>query len=505
MIAFWREQKGSVAITVAVSAMVLIMIIGAVIDFGTAIYVRSSLQNAVDAAALAAGKADPVLDANGVPKVAETESAFLVVAQKMFDANSRVARLATVDPVRITFTAPVGTTPDTVTISVEARMPTNFLRIVGIPQFNLTVSSKAQRPQPGPIDLVMVLDTTGSMNDPPAAGGVPKLTTLKQAVNLLVNQVMASGSANIQVGVVPYTSYVTVGLRNPVPDWVIPVNRDYCSSWTWQFPDAPCGPKQYYDCLIDGVLKRNYCYTQDCSAKGRQICNGTSRSPWAGCIGARTVLTVNPPNFQYNTWTDAFLDNISSPTNPKYSGQSLMSTGLGSACPKPILGLTSRKTDVLASIAGLVGYGDTHIPNGLIWGWNVLAPGEPYDAPRTIEQLRAIGGRKVLLLMTDGINANSPRMIDGAYLPNGNASLTLPWRDGSKTNTLTTQICNNIKAGGIEIFTVRFDEPEGTQIDNILKNCATDRTMSFSAQSTEDLLNAFRQISDALNVLKILQ
>jgi len=83
MIAFWREQRGSVAITVAVSAMVLIMIIGAVIDFGTAIYVRSSLQNAVDAAALAAGKADPVLDANGVPKVAETGTAFRVVPRKM--------------------------------------------------------------------------------------------------------------------------------------------------------------------------------------------------------------------------------------------------------------------------------------------------------------------------------------------------------------------------------------------------------------------------------------
>jgi hypothetical protein len=97
-------------------------------------------------------------------------------------------------------------------------------------------------------------------------------------------------------------------------------------------------------------------------------------------------------------------------------------------------------------------------------------------------------------------------MIDGAYLPNGNTSLTLPWRDGSKTNTLTAQICNNIKAEGIDIFTVRFDVPEGTQIDNILKGCATDpTTMSFSAQRTEDLLNAFRKISDALNVLKLVQ
>ncbi len=502
MTRFWQDKRGSVAIIVAVSAMLLVVIAGAAVDFATAYYVRVSLQSTLDSASLAAGR----LDINPTDSITRKQQQLTAEARNVFNANLDLSPgLVTVQPLQVNYTPPVGTTPDTVTVSVEASIPTNFLRIVGIPQFSLTVSSRSQRPQPGPIDLVLVLDTTTSMNDPPATGGDRKLTTLKQAVNLLVNQVMASGSANIQVGVVPYTSYVNIGLRNPVPDWVIPVDRDWCSSYSYQFPDAPCGPRQYYDCLIDGVLRRNYCYTQDCSARGRLTCNGTTRSPWGGCIGARTVLTVNPPNFQYNTWTDAFLDKISSPTNPKYSGQSLVSTANNALCPKPILGLTARKTDVLASIAGLVASGDTHIPNGLIWGWNLLAPGEPYAA-RTIEQLRAIGGRKVLLLMTDGINANSPRMIDGAYLPNGNTSLTLPWRDGSKTNTLTAQICNNIKAEGIDIFTVRFDVPEGTQIDNILKGCATDpTTMSFSAQRTEDLLNAFRKISDALNVLKLVQ
>lgn len=504
MMAFWRDQKGSVAVIVAVSTMILIMIVGAAIDLGTATHVRSSLQGAVDAASLAAGKADPVVDPQGMPKVAETQEALRVVAQNVFNANNAVSRLATVDPVKITYTAPVGITPDTVLISISARMPTTFLSIFGIGSLDIAVESKSQRPQPGPVDLVLVLDTTASMAASPASGGQRKIDTLKVAATQLVNQVMASGSANIQVGVVPYTSYVNVGLRNPVPDWVIPIERDYCSSYTWQFPGNKCTTWKY-DCLIDGVMKQNACTGQDCTPLGKQICTGMSRSPWGGCIGARTVLNNVPTNIAANTSTDAFLDKISSPTDPKYSGQSLLSTGNNALCPKPIVGLTTNRAGVLASIAGLVAAGDTHIPNGLIWGWNVLSPGEPYAA-RTKEQLEAIGGRKVLLLMTDGINANSPRMIDGAYLANGSTSLTLPWRDGSKSNTLTADVCNNIKADGIQIFTVLFDVPAGSGIESILKNCASDPdTMSFNARNTDDLLRAFRNITDQLMALKIVQ
>lgn len=120
----------------------------------------------------------------------------------------------------------------------------------------------------------------------------------------------------------------------------------------------------------------------------------------------------------------------------------------------------------------------------------------------------AIGGRKVLLLMTDGINANSARLWDGAMLPNGNVSITADWRDGSKTNALTSQICTNIKADGIEIYTVLFDVKDPT-IETILKNCAgtvppdTERQYSFVANDREGLLKAFRDITDQLRALKL--
>ena len=521
MIRFWQDKRGSVAIIVALSAMLLVVIAGAAVDFATAYYVRVSLQSSLDSASLAAGR----LDINPNDTIARKQQQLTAEARNVFNANLDLSPgLVTVQPLQVDYTPPVGTTPDTVTVSVEASIPTNFLRIAGIPQFNLTVSSKAQRPQPGPIDLALVLDTTGSMSRVPAVDGFePKLTTLKTAARELVEKLMAMGSPNIQLGVVPYTSYVNVNvngaLRSPVPDWVLPIDRDYCTAAQYQYPDRPCTSFRY-DCKVDGVDTPNGCVGWDCSARGKATCASTARSTWSGCIGARTVLSNNPANMWANPTTNpdtyGSLDDISSPTSPKYSGQSIISVGgLAGAsgtsiCPAQIVGLTSIKQNVLNSISGLVARGETHIPTGLIWGWNVLAPGEPYAA-RTADDPSLAGGRKVLLLMTDGINANSPRFFDGALVINGNTTIPLAWRNGTKTNELTTEICNNIRADGIQIFTVLFDVPEGSDIEGILHNCASPKgtnptqRWSFKAKNKQELLDAFRDISDELDVLKLLK
>jgi len=109
-----------------------------------------------------------------------------------------------------------------------------------------------------------------------------------------------------------------------------------------------------------------------------------------------------------------------------------------------------------------------------------------------------------MVLMTDGINSNSPRLFDGGVLANGNTTIPLPWSDGSKSNALITQICNNIKADNIEIYTVLFDVSD-PDIRTRLKNCATEEKMSFNADKKEDLLAAFREIGNQLTYLKMLK
>jgi Flp pilus assembly protein TadG len=81
--------------------------------------------------------------------------------------------------------------------------------------------------------------------------------------------------------------------------------------------------------------------------------------------------------------------------------------------------------------------------------------------------------KKYIVFMTDGDN-NDDR-----------------W-GGRSYDTATKATCNAAKAKGIEIFTVAFMAPTTGQ--KLLKNCATDNSHYFEAESMTDLLAAFKKI-----------
>jgi Flp pilus assembly protein TadG len=502
MIRFWQDKRGSVAVIVAVSAMLLVVIAGAAVDFGMAQYVKSSLQGAADSAALAAGKSDvdPKADQS------KTEANLKTLAQRVFNANNGLSSdLVTVQPLTVTYTKPVGVTSDKVLVSLSASMPTNFMFLAGIRNFNFTIEALVERPQPGPIDLALVLDTTGSMASKPAAGGSEtKITTLKVAVLALVGDLMKDSNVNVQIGVVPYNIYVNTGIISPTPDWILPINyteKNRCVAYS----TTDCTLGLPYNCVIDGVEVPNGCRDKTCAcAKNEDVNAG-----WSGLVSIRSVLPPNKSSAPWsNKYTEKYLNTIKdlptlpSTTIPVYPGINTVWWGSGTP-PTQIRPVTSNKDDVSFTINSLVARGDTFIPTGLIWGWNILDPLEPYIA-RTQAELKAIGGRKVMVLMTDGINATSPRLFDGAMRPHGDTTIPPAWRDGSKSNELISEICNNIKADGIEIFTVLFDVKDA-DMTNRMKKCATNDTMFFTADNSEGLRTAFQNIANKLTYLKVMK
>ena len=231
---------------------------------------------------------------------------------------------------------------------------------------------------------------------------------------------------------------------------------------------------------------------------------------WSGCVGARSVIPpLNVTDPTKNKSTDLYLDKISDPSVQKYAGVTTLDT---TCSVQQILPLTSNKQDVLDRIDKLSTWADTFIPSGLIWGWNVLDPDEPYPA-RTGAELEAIGGMKALVLMTDGVNSMSPRLYDGTSVSNGDGSITAKWRDGSESKKLIGRICTNIKddsANKIKIFTVAFDVNDAA-IKTILKDCASPRDGSptdklfFEASDNASLLDAFQNIGEALKTLRLTQ
>lgn len=114
----------------------------------------------------------------------------------------------------------------------------------------------------------------------------------------------------------------------------------------------------------------------------------------------------------------------------------------------------------------------TNIPIGLAWGWNMLTPGAPLSA--------AVAGDKterVIVLLTDGENTENRWTSDDAQID-------------AKMET----ICENIKADGIKIYTIRVIDGNA----QLLTDCASDPSMFYDVSQTSQLSAAFEKLAVAM-------
>lgn len=116
--------------------------------------------------------------------------------------------------------------------------------------------------------------------------------------------------------------------------------------------------------------------------------------------------------------------------------------------------------------------GSTNIPLGLVWAMNTLSRDEPY--PNHIHNTR-----KVLILVTDGENSFS-RL--GSFVD----------EEGIDANTLA--LCNEAKAEGYEVFTMRMIDGS----ENILGSCASGPDHFTDITEVSDFPPAFEKLGDVL-------
>lgn len=460
---FLKRESGNVAMIVAIAIMPMVVSAGVSIDFVRAHLAKTSLQQAIDAAGLASGSDTDT-----------TNAQVLSMAQAFLDANSQ-GLVIDIEETDITVQETNGI--KRIDIQAKARLDTTFMRLVNVEFLDVDIEASIQRKEAGPLHVALVLDTTDSMSSLPQSGGTEsKIVSLRAAATNLVNDLMTATNTQVQFAVVPYAGYVRVRWANelsPVPNWINPQSRtDTCSGWT---QTTNCGTTC---CMRDGLMRCDLnCCPWVCS-------NPTSRTyNWVGCAGPR-VWDTN------GTYTTAFLTSIATPTAPRYPGVPENAW----QCPGTRLQqLTNNRSTVLSRISSMGPGGDTFIPSGLTWGWNVLASGDIYGA-ESVASLRDRGGRKVLVLMTDGINALNIRTTDGLLTGNGG--------NPTATNTLTQQLCTQIKNAGIEIFTVLFDVRD-VATENMLRSCASTPAMAFNASDGAGLRSAFGSIGNHLRMVRL--
>jgi Flp pilus assembly protein TadG len=475
VVPFWQDRRGGVGIIFALSAMVLIVVAGAAIDFGRATYARNDLQSAVDSAALAAGR-EVISPTDTSEQITAQQKA---VAERWFQLNLRLP-LGTVGPLQLAYTPGTGLNPGSTQVSVSATVPTVFLQLIGVKEFKLNVSAVTQRATTGPLDLVLVLDTTNSM----AVSN--KFSTLKTAAVDMVNEVMQYNTAAapeiVRVGYVPFATYINVGPQPDTTDWLI-------GATSVQTP-TNCGYPQRSGCSMQvrNVCDGQPCLVEVCTNMGPRICTSSETRAWQGCVGTREA-SLRP--------SIAFNKNINSNL---YNRVIITSTSANiPQCSSSMQPLTINKSLLTSGINALVTSGETYIPAGLLWGWNILTPEQPMTGGRTKQEMQQAGGTKAMVLMTDGENSLSPvNAWRGGYARH----MDTIYVTADYTNTLTKDLCTNIKMDGIRLFTVAFMVTD-PGIKSILEQCASDGQSYFDAENNADLVAAFRDISSKLRRLKL--
>lgn len=172
-----------------------------------------------------------------------------------------------------------------------------------------------------------------------------------------------------------------------------------------------------------------------------------------------------------------------------------------------IVPLTSTKKTLTDHIATLKSDGSTAGHIGLAWGWYMISPDwgttwtgksipAAYNAPQTL---------KVVVLMTDGaFNTAYCKGVNAKNSGFGNASDRIKCDATNGTAfAQADQLCKNIKAKGVFVYTVGFNVGSDAQVKKLMSDCATSPEYVYMPANGTQLKVAFRAIAQDINSLRI--
>ena len=420
-------RRGNVSLLFAVALVPLVLCIGVSIDYTRASTARSSLQNALDAATLAMAKEAGTLSASQL--------------QIKLDAKFR-ALLNNPEIKDVAVAAEYAT--GSLSTTASAKIGTSFMALAGRKSMKIGVKSGSAIAT-GKLEIVLALDNTGSM----ANNG--KIQALIAASHDFVTamQTAAAGTGNVKISVVPFDTKVNIGKASNGQPWIDWTGYDPASTYG-DGVDLGGGTGTYYDCKPNGKCKLK---------KGGGAVGPTIYPAWLGCLVDRdepyNVANTLPAITVPETWYPA------------------------SDCTlAPILPLTSDFAALHAEIDKMKASGNTNLPIGFAWAWNMLTP----NAPTSTAAAPAADIEKFIVFLTDGVNTQDRWTSDAALI-----------------DARALAVCTAIKATGVKIFTIRVMDGNA----GLLQNCASDVSMYFEVTQAAQIAPAFQKIVQNFGRLRL--
>jgi Flp pilus assembly protein TadG len=512
---FVSDRRGNFALISAVLAVPLILVAGVALDVANITRTKTELQNALDAAVLAIAREGKQVDDKQAVAIANT---FLENNYGIRYADLKVVRDGTM-----------------VKLDASAKADMAFGGLFGYDDWKVATSSTADIAYMN-YEIALSLDTTGSM-----AGG--KLASLKDAVIGMVDamSVQVGDPKKLKFAMVPFATFVNVGPQyGPAFKSNGKIQKNTGASWLDLKGDVEVPQLE----LKKGVSRFEVFHNLGEEWKGCvETRMPTSKKAYdVDDVAATTkdkdslfvpAFSIDEPDSGYpNSYIDSAVNpldkNAAKAKLGKYgiqTGTSLLSdlvsdlidlipiaiehnagTGPNRGCDmQPITPLTSDYNLIKTRVNQLQAAGTTNIMEGVAWGHRVLSPDEPFaeGAPAANDL------RKIMIVLTDGANnfgnnntalgseySSFGYLVDGRLAQGGSSSTT------DAMNVKTLAACEAAKKGGIEVYTIRLEEPD-VATGTMLKDCASGADHYFDAPSRSQLDEVIQQIKEKIVVLRL--
>lgn len=541
---FLSGEGGAIAIYFGLSAIVFIGVAGLAVDAARGYLVKARLSEAIDAAALAGGKALQTAGTANNAKVISDATAF-------FNANFPDGAMgAKVDAPSIV----VGNNNTVVTVSSNAVIPTTLMSVLGFKNMRMVAAATVARAQSG-LDVVFSFDVSGSMCQP-----CSKINALKSNATALVDSLFKPFTSGGQQQTVNVNGVDYSLLNIGVVPWNAKVN---VLTYPATSPGAITGPTgstfvnpmggRYNPPNLPGVYKA-------ANSQVPLLLNPGSSSlvpgGWDGCIYARysddgiesndadTTLGTSTtwPGWEpipvregasgsfFNPCYAAYWNNnqdfpgfpgVARPTKgwwvPPFS---LRHNEDCTDCPSiGILPLQTNATTVKTMINALQAGGNTDAPQGLFWAWEVLMPGDPFNEAKVNPPFQRA---QAIVFMTDGQNVGGNGDAYHGWFGQGEnagtltskGNITMPDGTSMKNNlnNRLLQLAAKIKgttpldASAVKIYVIQYQE-DNPDLTTLLQAVATQPQAPYYyfAPDTASLATIFDQIAASLSALRLVK
>ena len=280
-----RDRSGNVTAMMAAALFPLLALVGGGVDMGRGYLSQVQLQQACDAGVLAARQrlgATVAVDGEVPEDVASTGQRFFNINFRngVYGTSNRQFAMTLENDYAVSGVASVD-------------VPTTLMRVFGQNSMDISVECKAILNFSN-LDVMMVIDTTGSMRHTNSGDTLSRLETLKQTIRDFHATVESGKSAGTEIryGFVPYATNVNVG-HLLEDEWVV-------DSWNYQgrvdtgqrLPNEEPGRTSYRDWVYVSGERTPWEEVSTYPATWNEPAN-SDQSGWWSCNGSR------PPN----TWT----------------------------------------------------------------------------------------------------------------------------------------------------------------------------------------------------------